>query len=121
MAKIPENTNINDNKLTIQRMVQVATVVIIINKRINTTVTLEIRPNTGNFNVNVALVHRNILSSIKIKDPRLKITTSQNEIIDTPLQFLGVKTTTQRFSTKSLIAQKHRESTYCKILNRHDP
>ena len=85
MAKSPENEENNDN--TMQRTIQIATAAVIVNKRITTPVTLQIRPNKGSSNVNVAVAHRNIFSAMKLKDPTLKIITPQNDIIDTLLQF----------------------------------
>ena len=70
-----------------QRTIQIATAAVIVNKRITTPVTLQIRPNKGSSNVNVAVAHRNIFSAMKLKDPTLKIITPQNDIIDTLLQF----------------------------------
>ena len=85
MAKTPENEENDDN--TMQRTIKIATAVVIINKRITTPVTLQIRPNKGSSSVNVAVAHRNIFSAMKLKDPTLKIITPQDDIIDTLLQF----------------------------------
>ena len=84
MAKNPENEENNDNAM--QRTIKIATAAVIVNTRITTPVTLQILPNKGSSNVNVAVAHRNIFSAMKIKDPTLKIITPQNDIIDTLLK-----------------------------------
>ena len=43
--------------------------------------------NKGSSNVNVTLIHCNIFSAMKLKDPTLKIITPHNDIIDTLLKF----------------------------------
>ena len=60
MAKIPENTDIIDDDTLMQRTIQIVTTSVIVNKRITTPVTLQIRPNKGSFNVNVALATENV-------------------------------------------------------------
>ena len=56
--------------------------VVIINKRITTLVTLEVRPSDEVFNLNVAQAHRNIFIIIKLIQPIVKITTSIETTID---------------------------------------
>lgn len=58
--------------------------VVIINKRITTLVTLEVRPSDEVFNLNVAQAHRNIFIIIKLIQPIVKITTSIETTIDSP-------------------------------------
>ena len=83
MAKFFENEEENN----IQRTIELASVAVIVNKRITTPVILEIRPNHGSSTLNVAKTHRNICSTMKLNDTTLKIITSQNVNIDTLLQF----------------------------------
>ena len=93
MAKISENEDDNNNQKTIQN----ASAIVIVNKRITTLSILEIRPNQGNFNLNAAKTNRNIFSAMKLNDPTLKITTSQNVTIYTLLQLLEEKEYTSKF------------------------
>ena len=75
------------NKIMTQRIIERATAVVIINIRITTPVTLQLRPAKGSTNLNVLKAHKNIFSAMKLIDPTLKIITFQNETIDTSDQF----------------------------------
>ena len=86
MAKALENSKVNDDNTKLDRTLQLATPSVIVNKRITTPVTLELRITHGSSNLNVARAHRNIFISIKMKDPTLKITSNET-VIDTELQF----------------------------------
>ena len=70
-----------------QRTIEVATAAVIVNNRITTPVTLQLRPFKGSTNLNVLKAHKNIFSAMKLIDPTLKIITFQNETIDTTDQF----------------------------------
>ena len=85
MAKTPRITNIVDDETPTQRAIQIVTAAVIVNKRITPPVTLQIIPNKGSSNVCVTLIHCNIFSVMKLKDPTLKIINPQNKIIDTLL------------------------------------
>ena len=71
MAKSPESAKYNDDDTKSVRTLQLATTSVIVNKRITTPVTLELRPTYGSSNLNVAKVHRNIFIAMKMKDPTL--------------------------------------------------
>ena len=86
MVKSPENTKVNDDDTKLDRTLQLATTSVIVNKRITTPVTIELKPTYVSSNLNVARVHRNIFIPMKIKDPTLKIF-SNEIVIDTELQF----------------------------------
>ena len=66
-----------------QRLIEIVTAVVIVSHRITTPVTLQLRPSKGSTNLNVLKAHTNIFSAMKLIDPTLKLTTFQNEIIDT--------------------------------------
>ena len=80
--KDPEITP-NANDTMTQRTIEVATAAVIVNHRITTPVTLQLRPSKRSTNLNVLKVHKNIFSAMKLIDPTLKLITFQNEIIDT--------------------------------------
>ena len=75
------------NNTMTQRTIEVATAAVIVNNRITTPVTLQLRPFKGSTNLNVLKAHKNIFSAMKLIDPTLKIITFQNETIDTTDQF----------------------------------
>ena len=75
MAKSPESTKDNDNDTKPDRILQLATTSVIINKRITTPVTLELRP-----------THSSSDLAMKMKDPTLKLI-SNKTVINTELQF----------------------------------
>ena len=75
------------NNTMTQRTFEVATVAVIVNNRITTPVTLQLRPSNGNMHQNLLKMHQNIFSAIKLIKPTLKIITFQNETIDTTDQF----------------------------------
>ena len=75
------------SSLLSQRTIEVASAAVILNNRITTPVTLQIRPKSGKSSIKIARVHRNIFHAMKIIDPTLKIITFQNKIIDTFDQF----------------------------------
>ena len=70
-----------------QRTIEVATAAVIVNNRITTPITLQLRPSRGSTNLNVLKAHQNIFSAMKLIDPTLKIITFQNDTIDTTDQF----------------------------------
>ena len=86
MAKSPESEKENDDDTKPDRTLQLATTSVIVNKRIATPVTLELRPTHGSSNLNVAKAHRNIFIAMKMKDPTLR-SISNETLIDTELQF----------------------------------
>ena len=86
MAKSPESVKDNDDDTKPDRTLQLATTSVIVNKRITTPVTLELRPTHGSSNLNVAKAHRNIFIAMKMKDPTLKLISNET-VIDTELQF----------------------------------
>ena len=75
------------NNTTTQRAIEVATAAVIVNNRITTPISLQLRPSRGSTNLNVTKAHQNIFSAIKHIDPTLKIITFQNATIDTTDQF----------------------------------
>ena len=81
--ELPPNTN---NTMT-QRTIEIATAAVIVNYRITTPVTLQLRPSKGSTNLSVLKAHENIFSAMKLIDPTLKLITIQNDIIDTTYQF----------------------------------
>jgi len=81
--ELPPNAN---NTMT-QRTIEIATAVVVVNHRITTPVTLQLRPSKGSTNLNVLKAHKNIFSAMKLIDPTLKLITFQNEIIETTDQF----------------------------------
>jgi len=111
MAKIPENEDDDNNKITIQ----LASAVVIINKRIITPVIIEIRPNQRNFNQNLANTHRNIFLALKLNDPKLNIITSQNVMIYTLLQFLDGKRILQHSPISSNVLKLHESTSPTKL------
>ena len=78
---------LNANNTMTQRTIEIATAVVIVNHRITTPVTLQLRPSKGSTNLNVLKAHKNIFSAMKLINPTLKLITFQNEIIDTTYQF----------------------------------
>ena len=78
----------SNNTMT-QPTIEVATAAVIVNNRITTPVTLQIRPTKGSTNINVLKAHQKIFSAMKLIDPTLKIITFQNETIDSTDQFLS--------------------------------
>ena len=62
-----------------QRTIEVAIVVITVNIRIITPVILQLLSKAGSSNLNVAQVHRNILYTMKLTKPILKIITLQQK------------------------------------------
>ena len=85
--KIPILPEANNTKA--QRTIEVAMAAVIVNNRITTPVTLQIRPTKGSTNINVLKAHQKIFSAMKLIDPTLKIITFQNETIDSTDQFLS--------------------------------
>ena len=81
--ELPAETN---NTMT-QQTIEIATAAVIVNNRIITPVTLQLRPIKGSTNLNVLKAHKNIFSAMKLIDYILKLITFQNEIIDTSNQF----------------------------------
>ena len=81
--ELPPNAN---NTMT-QRTIEIATAAVIVNNRIITPVTLQLRPSKGSTTLNVLKTHKNIFSAMKLIDPTLKLITFQNETIDTTDQF----------------------------------
>ena len=75
------------NNTMTQRTIKVSTAAVIVNNRITTPITLQLRPSRGSTNLNVLKAHQHIFSAMKLIDPTLKIITFQNEIIDTTDQF----------------------------------
>ena len=84
MAKNLQNEDTDTTH--IERILKLATQVIIVNKSITTPVVLEIKPVKGRSNLNVALAHLNIFIALKKIDPTLKLITD-NSSIDTVMQF----------------------------------
>ena len=84
--KDPESPPNANNTMT-QRTIEIATAVVIVNNRITTPVTLQLRPSKGSTTLNVLKAHKNIFSAMKLIDPTLKLITFQNETIDTTNQF----------------------------------
>ena len=70
-----------------QRTIEVATATVIVNIRITTPVTLQLKPSKGSTNLNVLKTYHNISSAMKIIDLTLKIITFQNKTIDISDQF----------------------------------
>ena len=86
MAKSPKSKNDNDDDTKSDRTLQLASTSVIVNKRITTPVTLELRPTHGSSNLNVAKSHRNIFIAMKMKDPTIKLISNET-VIDSELQF----------------------------------
>ena len=84
--KDPELSPNTNNTMT-QRTIEIATTAVIVNNRITTQVTLQLRPSKGSTTLNVLKAHKNIFSAMKLIDPTLKLITFQNETIDTTDQF----------------------------------
>ena len=101
--KIPVEIDDVDNNtlptsLLTQRTIEVASAAVIINNRIATPVTLQIRPKSGKSSIEIIQVHRNIFHAMKMIDPPLKIITFQNKSIDTFDQFpIDEKSYTETF------------------------
>ena len=75
--KIPVEIDDVDNNtlptsLLTQRTIEVASAAVIINNRIATPVTLQIRPKSGKSSIEIIQVHRNIFHAMKMIDPPLK-------------------------------------------------
>ena len=70
-----------------QRTIERVTVTVIVNYRIITPVTLQLRPSKGSTHLNVLKAHKNIFSAMKLIGPTLKLITFRNETIDTTDQF----------------------------------
>ena len=70
-----------------QRTIEIETAVVIVNHRITTLVTLQLRPSKGSTHLNVLKAHKNIFSAMKLIDPTLKLITFKKETIDTTDQF----------------------------------
>ena len=51
MVKSPENTKVNDDDTKLDRTLQLATTSVIVNKRITTPVTIELRPTYGSLHI----------------------------------------------------------------------
>ena len=77
-----EDTETTNSERTLHLAIQA----VIINKRITTRVTLEIKPILGRSKFNIALAHLNIFIAMKKTDPTLKLITD-NVSIDTIMQF----------------------------------
>ena len=86
--KDPELTA-ETNSTKSQRTIESATVVVIINDKITTSVTLHLRHSKCSTNLNVLKAHKNIFSAIKLIDPTIKLIAFQNETIDTSNQSLS--------------------------------
>ena len=84
--KYPESPP-NANNTMIQRTIEIVTATVIVNRRITTLVTLQLRHSKGSTHLNVLKSHKNIFSAMKLIDPTLKLITFQNETIDTTYQF----------------------------------
>ena len=80
-----------------QITIEIATVAVVVNRRITTPVTLQLRPSKESTNLNVLKAHKNIFSAMKLIDPTLKLITFQKDIIDTTDQFLS---STLEYTTK---------------------
>ena len=77
----------NANNIITQRTIKIATAAVIVNHRIKTPTTLQLRPSKESTNLNVLKSHKNIFSAMKVIDPTFKLITFQNETIDTTDQF----------------------------------
>ena len=84
--KDPESLS-NANSTMTQRTNEITTAAVIVNHRITTPVTLQLRPSKGSTHLNVLKAHKNIFSIMKLIDPTFKLITLQNETIDTTDQF----------------------------------
>ena len=84
--KDPELSAEKNNIMT-QRTIEVATATVIVNIRITTPVTIQLKPSKGSTNLNVLKTYHNISSAMKIIDLTLKIITFQNKTIDISDQF----------------------------------
>ena len=78
IAKSSQNDKTNDKQQKMEQTSQIATQVVIINKRVTNPFTLAIRPTHGCSNLNVA---------VKMKESTLKVLT-ETKTIDTEIQFL---------------------------------
>ena len=67
MAKSPESAKDNDDDTKPDRTLQLATTSVIVNKRINTPATLELRSTHGSSDLNVAKAHRIFFIAMKMK------------------------------------------------------
>ena len=70
-----------------QRIIEISTAAVIVNNRITTLATFQLRPTKGSTNLNVLKAHTNIFSAMKLIDLTIKLITFQNEIIDISDQF----------------------------------
>ena len=75
------------NNTMTQRTIEIATAAVIVNHKITTPVTIQLRSSKGSRNLNVLKAHKNILSAMKFIEPTLILITFQNENIDTTDQF----------------------------------
>ena len=66
----------------VQRIIDISTTAVRINKIFTTLVTLESRPSKDTSNLNVAQTHRNIFMALKLIEPTLKFLTPRNFTID---------------------------------------
>ena len=82
---LPPNAN---NTMT-QRTIRRVTAAVIVNYRIITPVTLQLRPSKRSTNLNVLKAHKNIFSAMKLIDSTLKLIIFQNETIDTTSKGVG--------------------------------
>ena len=69
--KTPQNEDTNTT--IIERTLQLSTQVVIVNKRITTPVTLELKPILGHSNINIALAYLNIFIAMKKTDPWMRV------------------------------------------------
>ena len=67
------------SSLSPQRTIEVASAAVIVNNRITTPVTIQIRPKSGKSSIEIAQVHRNIFHAMKMIDSTLKIITFQTQ------------------------------------------
>ena len=67
MAKSPESAKDNDDDTKPDRTLQLATTSVIVNKRITTPATLELRSTHGSSDLNVAKAHRIFFITMKMK------------------------------------------------------
>ena len=61
------------NTIMTQRTIEVATAAVIVNNKIATSITIQIRLSRGSTNLNVLKAHQHIFSAIKLIDLTLKI------------------------------------------------
>ena len=101
--KTPVNIENTDNNTVMvshltQRTIEVATVAVIVNSKVTTPVTLQIKPKNEKANTKIAQIHRNIFYAMKMIEPTQEVITFQDKIIDTFDQFtIDAKTYTETF------------------------